>query len=168
MGCVFNPKFSEFINGRPKGRIQASRGIRQGDPFSPFLFLLVNEVLSGLLSRLHDKGKYEGFIVGKDAVHVSLLQFADDTLLFCKYDNDMLENLRKTIEFFEWCSGQKVNWEKLALCGINIEDNKLISVAAKLNCKVDYLPIMYLGLPLEGYPKKKLSARRSLGKFKIN
>ena len=120
-----------------------------------FLFLLVSEVLSGLLSRLHDKGKYEGFIVGKDAVHVSLLQFADDTLLFCKYDNDMLENLRKTIEFFEWCSGQKVNWEKLALCGINIEDNKLISVAAKLNCKVDYLPIMYLGLPLGGYSKKE-------------
>ena len=44
----------------------------------------------------------------------------------------MLENLRKTIEFFEWCSGQKVNWEKSALCRINIDDNKLMSAAAKL------------------------------------
>lgn len=151
MGCVSNPKFSIFI----RGRIQASRGIRQGDPLSPFLFLLVSEVLSGLLSRLHEKGKYEGFVVGKDVVHVSVLQFADDTLIFCKYDDDMLENLRKTIELFEWCSGQKVNWEKSALCGLNIEDRKLILVAAKLNCKVDYLPFMYLALPLGGYPKKR-------------
>lgn len=52
----------------------------------------------------------------------------------------MIENLRKTIELFTWCSGQKVSWEKSALCGINVDDNKLIEVAARLNCKVDHLP----------------------------
>lgn len=108
MGCVSNPKFSIFINCKPKGRIQATRGIRQGDPLSPFLFLLFSEVLSALLSRIHEKGKYEGFVVGKDCVHVSLLQFTNDTLIFCKYDDEMIENLR-TIELFEGCSGQKVN-----------------------------------------------------------
>lgn len=86
---------------------------------------------------------------------IYLLQFADDTLIFCKYNDEMLENLRKTIELFKWCSSQKVNWEKSALCGIKIEDNKIISVAARLNCKVEYLPIMYVGLPLGGYPKKE-------------
>lgn len=85
----------------------------------------------------YEKGKFEGFVVGKDVVHVSLLQFADDTLIFCKYDDDMLENLRKTIEIFEWCSGQKINWKKYALCGINIDDNKLIPTATSLNCKVE-------------------------------
>ena len=98
----------------------ATRGILQGDPLSPFIFLLISEVLSSLISRLHKKNKSKGFIVGRDRVQVSLLQ-----LIFCKYDGEMLENLRKTTELFEWCSGQKVNWDKSALCGINIEDNEM-------------------------------------------
>ena len=92
--------------------------------------------------------------MGRERVHAPILQFAGDTLIFCKYDDDMLDNLCKTIELFEWCSGQKVNWEKSAICGLNIDENKVLSVAVKLNCKVEQLPIMYLGLPLGGYPKK--------------
>lgn len=129
MGCVKNPKYSVFINGRPRGRILASTGIQKGDPLSLFLFLLISEVLSSFIDRLHKKGKFEGFLVGKEKVHISLLQFADDTLIFSKYDDEMLKNLRKTIELFEWCSSQKVNWEKSAICGINIDDNKVLSVA---------------------------------------
>lgn len=104
------------------------------------LFLLISEVLSALIARLHEKRKFEGFIMGKDRIHVSILQFANDTLISCKYEDEMIENLRKTIELFAWCFGQKVSWEKSALCGINVDDNKLIEVAARLNCKVDHLP----------------------------
>lgn len=93
-------------------------------------------------------------MVGNDRIHVPILQFADDTLIFCKYDVEMLENLCKTIELLEWCSGQKINWEKSALGGINIDDNEVCSVAAMLNCRVEKLPLMYLGLPLGGYPKE--------------
>lgn len=66
----------------------------------------------------------------------------------------MLENLRKTIELFEWCSGQKVFWEKSVICGINIDEGRVHSIANLLNCKVESLPIMYLGLPSGGYPRK--------------
>lgn len=96
---------------------------------------------------------FEEFIVGKKKVHVPILQFAEDTLLFCKYDDGMLTNLRQTIALFEWCSGQKVNWEKSALFGINVEDKKLLSTTTSLNCKANHLPCHYLGLPLGGYPK---------------
>lgn len=87
----------------------AAEEIRQGDPLSPFLFILVSEVLSALIENLHQNGLYEGFVVGKDKIHVPILQFADDTLLFCKYDCNMLVTLKQTIEVFEWCSSQKVN-----------------------------------------------------------
>ncbi|XP_038879260.1 uncharacterized mitochondrial protein AtMg01250-like [Benincasa hispida] len=121
MGCMKNPKFSIIIDGRPRGHILASWGIRQGDPLSPFLFPLVSEVLGALLDKLYGNGLYEGFVIGKEKIHVPLLQFADDTHIFCKYDNCMLLKLKEAIELFEWCSGQKVNWEKSALSGINID-----------------------------------------------
>lgn len=46
------------------------------------------------------------------------------------------------------------NWDKSAICGVNVDDSKLISVAASLNCKAECLPFMYLGLLLGGYPKR--------------
>lgn len=147
-------KVFHFYKWKTKGRIFASRGIRQGDPLSPFLFLLISEVLGALLVKAHNSGIYEGFVVGKDRIHVPILQYADDTLLFCKFDDSMLVKLRQIVEFFEWCSGQKINWDKSALYVVHIEENKLLSTVTRLNCKAGYLPFIYLGLPLGGYPKK--------------
>jgi len=73
--------------------------------------------------------------------------------MFCKFDEKMMENLRKTLLVFEWCSGQKINWEKSAICGLNIEDSKVISTANILNCRIESLPFIYLGLPLGGHRK---------------
>lgn len=56
---------------------------------------------SSLLDRLYEKGIFEGFIVGRNSGHVFHLQFADDTLLFCKYDDAILEILFDTIKAFE-------------------------------------------------------------------
>lgn len=66
----------------------------------------------------------------------------------------MLNALIEIIELFEWCSDQEVNWEKSALCGLNIDEDKLLSTSTRLHCKVESLPFLYLGLPLVGYPKK--------------
>lgn len=66
----------------------------------------------------------------------------------------MLDKLRQTLELFERCSEQKINWEKLALCGVNVEESKLLSTASRLNCKANYLHFTYLRLPLGGYPKR--------------
>lgn len=62
--------------------------------------------------KIYEQGSFEGLMVGKDNIHISILQFADDTLLFCKDNDSMLITLRKTVELFEWILGQKVNWEK--------------------------------------------------------
>lgn len=93
-----------FINGRPHGRIQVSRGVKKGDPLSPVLFLLISDVQSSLLDNIHEKGIFEGFIVGRNSVYIFHLQFADATLIFCK-DDGMVEILFKIIKAFEWQSG---------------------------------------------------------------
>ena len=103
-------------------------------------------------------------MIGKDKIQLSILQFAYDTLLFCKYDDSMLDLLIQTVGFYEWCSGQKVNWEKSALFGVNIDESMLISTAGRFGCKAGSLPFIYLGLPLEGCPKNMHSGSLLLTK----
>ena len=85
-----------------------------------------------IINKLHLNGQYEGFLVDKNLIHLPLLQFAEDTLLFCKYDVQMLLRLKEAIRLFEWCLGQKVNWEKSALRVVNIPEDTLLQIAARI------------------------------------
>lgn len=78
-GCLVTAHFSILLNGTPKGFFLASRGLRQGDPLSPFLFTLVADSLTQIINYAESIGLVKGFHVGEDKVNVSHLQFADDT-----------------------------------------------------------------------------------------
>ena len=82
--CLSSSIFAILVNGNAKGWVKASKGLRQGDPLSPFLFTLVANVLSRLMIRAEETGLTEGFFEGRDRTRVSLLQFADDTIFFLK------------------------------------------------------------------------------------
>jgi hypothetical protein len=84
--CISSVRFSVLINGVPSGFFGSSRGVRQGDSLSPFLFVLVMEAFSRMLGAFTNRGLILGFSVGssgQDQVNVSHLLFADDTLVFC-------------------------------------------------------------------------------------
>ena len=83
-GCLSSMSFFVLVNGIAKGWIKATRGLRQGDPLSPFLFTTVVDALSRMMIRAKERGLFEGFTVGRDGSRVSLLQFADDTIFFAK------------------------------------------------------------------------------------
>ena len=76
--------FSILVNREPKGEITPSRGIRQGDPLSPYLFLLCSKGLNRLIQGVVREDKIRGFSLCKNEPQISHLFFADDTLLFCK------------------------------------------------------------------------------------
>jgi hypothetical protein len=83
--CISSARFSVLINGVPSGFFGSCRGVRQSDPLSPFLFVLVMEAFSRMLGAFTDRGLISGFSVGTrelDRVTVSHLLFADDTLVF--------------------------------------------------------------------------------------
>lgn len=105
-GCTFSANFSFIINGKPRGKIRASSGLCQGDPLSPFLFILVINCLSRMLILVKQNGLVDGFHVGKDPHKISIthLQFADDTILFFSPKEDHLRNLLHTIHEFEAAS----------------------------------------------------------------
>lgn len=73
-----------LVNGSPKGFFKAQRGLRQGDPLSPFLFVIIGEALSKMISMATEANLICGFKPTTSALMVSHLQFADDSLIFCK------------------------------------------------------------------------------------
>jgi hypothetical protein len=84
--CISTVRFSVLVNGSPVGFFNSSRGLRQGDPLSPLLFLLVMKMLSRLFKKTEEGGFIRGFQVGvvtREGLGVSHLLYADDTILFC-------------------------------------------------------------------------------------
>ena len=82
--CVTTPSFTVLVNEKPYGMIHPSRGIRQGDPLSPYLFLLCAEGFTALLAKAELDGRITGVSICKGAPRVTNLLFADDSLLFCQ------------------------------------------------------------------------------------
>ncbi|KAK9927793.1 hypothetical protein M0R45_024959 [Rubus argutus] len=152
-GCLQSANFSIMINGRPRGKFSASRGLRQGDPLSPFLFTLVVDVLSRLLEKAKETKIIEGLVVGRERVEVSHLQFADDTIFLASGCEQSWCNLLSIIECFGSMSGMKINKAKCSLVGINVEAGKVERLANLWGCTVGSWPMKYLGLPLGGNPR---------------
>ncbi|XP_035547318.1 secreted RxLR effector protein 78-like [Juglans regia] len=82
MKCVSVVSYVALINGKPGSKIQPSRGLRQGDPLSPYLFILCAEGLSSLLNQSDIKGITKGITVSRVRIRVNHLLFADDCILF--------------------------------------------------------------------------------------
>ena len=84
MECITPVSYSILVNGEPKGMIKPSRGLRQGDPFSPYLFLFCVEGLNAILKQAADVGEIQGFSICRRRPKLTHLFFVDDCLLFCK------------------------------------------------------------------------------------
>ena len=82
MICVKTVSYSIIVNGEPKGLIHPTKGIRQGDPLSPFLFLLCTEGLHSNISKVENDGTIRGFSLGRRSPRLTHLLFADDSELF--------------------------------------------------------------------------------------
>ncbi|GKV37224.1 hypothetical protein SLEP1_g45281 [Rubroshorea leprosula] len=152
--CLASSSVSVLINGSPTNQFLVSKGLRQGDPLSPFLFLIVAEGLNGLMSSAVEKQLYKGVMIGNEGVAVSHLQFADDTIFFGEASEDNIGVIKSIMRTFELSSGLKINFGKSQLIGIGVEDNWRKKMAYKLCCKEGEIPFNYLGIPIGGNHKR--------------
>ncbi|XP_045797575.1 uncharacterized protein LOC123891718 [Trifolium pratense] len=131
--CVCTATASVLVNGSPTDEFPLRRGLRQGDPLSPFLFLLAAEGLNVLMEAMVARNMFTGYSIGgPGSVSVSHLQFADDTLLMGVKSWANVRALRAVLVLFETMSGLKVNFNKSMLVGVNIPESWLCEAASTL------------------------------------
>ena len=147
MECLTTVSYSYLINDHVYGHVQPSIGIRQGDPLSPYLFILCGEVLSGLCKNAAKDGTLLGARVARGCPRVTHLLFTDDTMFFCSASPESSRKLLQILTQYEAASGQQINKSKSA-----ITFSKKTPTAMKEETK------LILGISKEGGEGKYLGA----------
>lgn len=124
MSCVSSVTYSFLLNGSQFGFLQPSRGLRQGDPLYPYLFICVVEAFIVLISQAEWNGQIRGVQVARQAPIITSLCFADYTLLFCRARMAEATSLKEVLDKYAAVSGQFINYDKSSMTfsrGINPE-----------------------------------------------
>jgi hypothetical protein len=112
---VSTVNFSILINGSPSKQFKPQRGLRQGDPLSPYLFIICADVLSGLIAQGQQNHLIHGVKIAPRDPEVTHLLFVDDSLFFCRANKKETSTLKNIIQTYEEASGQMVNMSKSEL-----------------------------------------------------
>ncbi|XP_021974710.1 uncharacterized protein LOC110869799 [Helianthus annuus] len=120
--------------------------IRQGDPLSPFLFLVVMKALSSILYKAGRDGWFKGIKTPNNGPIISHLFYADDALLIGEWDKDNVLSVARCLRIFYLCSGLKINLHKSNLYGMGVEDDDIKDMAKVVGCNTDNIPLSYLGI----------------------
>nr|GEZ42385.1 RNA-directed DNA polymerase, eukaryota, reverse transcriptase zinc-binding domain protein [Tanacetum cinerariifolium] len=149
-GTIFDPRAfaSVLINGSATEEFKLERGLRQGDPLSPFLLILAAEALNVAILEATNHNIFHGIKVEKDKLHISHLQYADDALILGEWSLTNAKNLSRILTCFHLASGLKVNFNKSKLYGIGVSNLELNSIATSIGCLASQFPCTYLGLPI--------------------
>lgn len=148
MMYVCSISFSVLINGELKGKIIHSRGLRQRDHISPYLFLLCVKGLSTMLKKEEENGNIKGVAVRRGAPRISHLVFADDSIIFYRATVEEGSRVNKVLEDYERESGQKLNKDKTSLFfSRNTSREIQDQVKNMFSAQIIQLHERYLGLP---------------------
>ncbi|XP_016164561.1 uncharacterized protein LOC107607088 [Arachis ipaensis] len=157
--CVTTASMSILINGSPTKPFKMERGLRQGDPLSPFLFVLVVDVLHRMVGEAVRNSRISPLLVRRDNIKLSHLQFADDTILFCPQKTERLVNYKRLLRCFELMSGLSINFEKSSLISVNCEKEWVTNMCGLLGCGEALDPTVMLSnqpVPSRGGPWKDI------------
>lgn len=125
--CICTTSPAVMVNGGPSSFFKAARRLRQGDPLSPLLFIIVMEAFSKLLERDVELNLFKRITVGRgdSRVEISYLFFADDVLIFCQPEEITLFYRRCVLLYFQLVSVLKINMKKFKLVRIGDKRDKI-------------------------------------------
>lgn len=156
--CISSVSFSFLLNGRVTGTLIPQRGLRQGDPLSPYLFIICSDVFSCILQDLLCCQKIHRIKITKAAPCISHLFFTDDTLLFGHATVDEAKYLQYALQLYERASGQRINLDKSGIVfSPNTKPDIIHSITNLLGIPQVVSHDKYLGLPtVVGRNKKEV------------
>lgn len=135
-----------LINGEPRPPIWHRRGLRQGDPLSPQLFVLAVDVLGHLIRRATHLGVLQQLHHSRVIPAISL--YADNVMIFCHPSPSDIAAIKGILRVFSDASGLQVNYAKSSTTLLRCDSEIAAPIIAQLGCPIVDLPIKYLGIPL--------------------
>lgn len=138
---------SVLLNGVPGRNFYCKRGVRQGDPLSPLLFVLGADLLQSVVNKAYSQGVLTIPIPTPDN-DFPVVQYADDTLLFLTASSKELFCLKAILNTYADSTGLKINYSKSCMIPLNVDIEKVQHLSKMFGCSVGTLPFTYLGLPL--------------------
>ncbi|KAJ0846474.1 putative RNA-directed DNA polymerase [Helianthus annuus] len=145
-GVLSSASSSVLVNGSPTVEFECTKGIRQGDPLSPFLFSLVMEALSGLFRKASDIGVFKGIQLPNSGPILTHLLYADDVMIMGEWEDTNFKSVMRILRVFCLCSGLKINIHKSSIFGSGVNCDTIKDQADIMRCKFGDIPFIYLGL----------------------
>lgn len=145
--CISTVNYSLSINGEATGSIMGKKGLRQGDPLSSYLFVIVMEVLTQLLKE-KSQGPNFHFPWRCDKTKIINLCFVDDLMIFCKGELSSILCIQEALSEFEALSGLSPSPGKSNIFFSGVPPTIKQAILDALHFQEGSLPVRYLGVPL--------------------
>ena len=147
--CISSVSMNILSNGECSGEFSPSRGIRQGDPLSPYLFVICMERLSHLIQIAVTEGLWKPISLSRGGPEITHLCFADDLFIFAEASMDQVEVINGCLDVFCQSFGQKISREKTKIFfSKNMNHNRSTEIASSFGFSVTNDLGKYLGVPL--------------------
>ena len=164
---LHSAKLSININGKAVGFFRCSRGVRQGDPLSPLLFCLAEEVISRGIEDLVLHGRLTQIKATRSIYIPSHCLYADDILIFCKGTVANVKNITHLFDSYGKYSSQVVNAQKSKFYSSSIPLSRIRTIHSLTSFRQGCVPFNYLGIPLFKGKPKSIHLRTIVDKIKL-
>lgn len=162
--CITTTQYTIAINGDLYGDIQGWRGLRQGDPISPLIFVICTEYFTRLMNVVATQERFEYHTQCK-SLKLNHLCFADDVLMFCKGEFQSILLMLRALKSFSIVSGLETNAAKSNIYGVNMTSQCVDDVCELTGYQKGALPFRYLGVPILARRISKIDCETLLNKM---